>query len=676
MRRSGLVHILIWVCSVAVGTTPASSGLLLPQGNEQTGSTPTPAAQIDIPSASRSGKARGEIMVPGTLTPANPLIRVPRYFSLVIGIDRYEFSPRGTIEFAVSDAQAMSRILSHGAVGLVKPQDMTVLLNEEATAANILKAMDQVTKVIGKGDVFVVYFSGHAMPLPDKSDSQLLAADARLLDNEIASGAVHVVRDIAKTLSASRGRGILITDACEIGPALVKSVDSFAGFSLVSGTSDDQKAFDGYFTRNFVNALQSSAADTDDDGLVSISEAIVLATELMKNDFRKSRIVKQIPSFFGTDASDMALTRAVAKPTAAKPKAAQVAVRYSVDEELGLAIASQPTMSLAGQRLDVQKMQDQQVTFLSNSSNLKQGLNLTSGNLGQRVGVWVEDNRLTLFPPTYGKSFAIIAVVEDYDRAKDPLKRGATGYKAVTGLREQAAKLRETLIGLGFPAAQILMFEDAAVTSENLDKTLGEFWAGGKYANADRLLFYFAGHGDVAETSNAGFLVTYDFDRKRPTRSALLMKDLSSRHFEHIQAKHVVVMLEACSSGLALQPTFLSEDFDIEKAKRFRKLSVVSDEVTQRARNILVAGTGQQRAAAPDGGIFTQKLIRGLQGEGDLNHDGVIQFDELALYVKEEVRAAARELNVVQVPDYFIARKNDGGQGGLSVFIPSTAFKQ
>lgn len=64
-------------------------------------------------------------------------------------------------------------------------------------------------------------------------------------------------------------------------------------------------------------------------------------------------------------------------------------------------------------------------------------------------------------------------------------------------MKENAKLLAESLHKFGFPEENIITLFDANATSQALEDSLKLFWRGGKYAYADRLFFYFGGHGDT-----------------------------------------------------------------------------------------------------------------------------------------------------------------------------------
>jgi hypothetical protein len=147
--------------------------------------------------------------------------------------------------------------------------------------------------------------------------------------------------------------------------------------------------------------------------------------------------------------------------------------------------------------------------------------------------------------------------------------------------------------------------------------------------------------------------VTYDFEASRPTLTSFLMSDFVGRHFKNLVTQHVMVALDACSSGLAVSK--LDSPIDETRLQRFGKLATIEANYKQTARNVLVASTGDRPAVSQAGGIFTKALIEGLQGRADLTGDGVVQFDELALYVNRKVIERARALGVDQQPKSLIA---------------------
>jgi tetratricopeptide (TPR) repeat protein len=279
---------------------------------------------------------------------------------------------------------------------------------------------------------------------------------------------------------------------------------------------------------------------------------------------------------------------------------------------------------------------------------------------------WVENRTLTEFAEPYKRSYAIIVAIDRYDRPGYALGP-VPAYGKLDDMVTSAKALINVLIEDGFPKENIIPIFDADATSKSVQDALADFWAGGRYADADRLFFYFAGHGgkqDIGAKKDAGFLVTYDFDPARPTSTSVLMSDFVARQFPYVAAKHFMVAIEACSSGLTIPGarTLTSED----KQKRFDMLEQVKAAVSQPARDLLVAGTDDQLAHLSDSkshvGLFTQALIDGLSGQADPNKTGIIHFDELAFFVRQRVIPLAAAQGARQVPNSFRATEFGAGE--------------
>jgi hypothetical protein len=298
------------------------------------------------------------------------------------------------------------------------------------------------------------------------------------------------------------------------------------------------------------------------------------------------------------------------------------------------------------------------VTFLGERSPLQLGLNMLR-SAAMKTYVWLEGQTLKRFESPYKNSYAVIVAVDKYDEAVSAATRAK--YRTLGNMVPNARMLGKTLESNGFSREHIFFLFDDKATSKSIGALLEEFWAGGKYQNADRLVFYFAGHGDYIEravdtdpSEHTGFLITTDFDSSMPTRTGLLLRDLTGRHFENIVARHVLMLIDSCSAGLAL-PRFQSSNLDQDTLSRFRQYSTIDAEAQRPARNTLVAGTGRQDALWENGGIFTLSLLHGIAGDADFNHDRIVEFDELALFSKEFVRTKAASTGFEQEPAAFKA---------------------
>jgi uncharacterized caspase-like protein len=223
---------------------------------------------------------------------------------------------------------------------------------------------------------------------------------------------------------------------------------------------------------------------------------------------------------------------------------------------------------------------------------------------------------------------------------------------------KQAQRLSDTLASLGFARENIHTLYDTAATSSAIQDLLKEFWAGGRYATADRLFIYFGGHGAVI--GQAGILVTYDYDPKRPTAFAIPLSTIRADEMSLITAKQVMVALDACASGLAGLP--LGDQAPTAVGRKRLALKEIEAEASSSARNLLVATTGVEPALwEREGGIFTVALVNGLSGQADEGY-GIIDFEDIAHYVKTHVKWQALDKNQVQEPQSWVLSQDKRGK--------------
>jgi tetratricopeptide (TPR) repeat protein len=156
-----------------------------------------------------------------------------------------------------------------------------------------------------------------------------------------------------------------------------------------------------------------------------------------------------------------------------------------------------------------------------------------------------------------------------------------------------------------------------------------EEWLPSVARDEDRVLVYFAGHGFVAQ--GQAYLAPYDIELGKIAQTAYPMATLGSV-FGKIKAKWKVLLTDSCHSG-AVTP-----DTDVQTINR----SLID---MSRSLFSLTASRDRERSfESPDWGgghgIFTYYVVRGLEGEGDENRDGIVTADELAEYVRGNVREA------------------------------------
>ena len=230
----------------------------------------------------------------------------------------------------------------------------------------------------------------------------------------------------------------------------------------------------------------------------------------------------------------------------------------------------------------------------------------------------------------YRESYAVIIGINDYQSW--PKLRYAVN---------DANGIEQTLITrFGFKRENIRKLLNGDATRQRILEVLGdEFTDGNKVKRDDRVFFFFAGHGatrTLADGRQLGFLIPVDADRANFYSTAISMTALRET-CDLIAAKHIYFVMDSCYSGLALT----------RGAGGFSRDRTYLEEITRRvARQILTAGGAEQQVAddGPDGhSVFTWALLQGLQGQADLDGNGVITASELGAYISPIVSQFSKQ---------------------------------
>jgi hypothetical protein len=234
-----------------------------------------------------------------------------------------------------------------------------------------------------------------------------------------------------------------------------------------------------------------------------------------------------------------------------------------------------------------------------------------------------------VFKP-YQRSFAVIVAASG---AWSP------GLDKLDDASKQAAKVAQFLSSIGF---EVKEFYEEDATLANIEKYINDLV--GKAGSEDRVVFYFAGHGVTkiaANNETEGYLLTYPATEDTAQTTALPMFRLRDDYARRLNAKHVLFVLDACFSGLAITQG--------DPKKELLKYEELSKYTKAYALAILAAGQKDQPALDKNGGIFTTAFLEAIQGKAadDL---GVITVLDVFHYVKKRVGDRAALLRYQQTP--------------------------
>ena len=233
---------------------------------------------------------------------------------------------------------------------------------------------------------------------------------------------------------------------------------------------------------------------------------------------------------------------------------------------------------------------------------------------------------------TYVDRWAIMIGVSKY-------KHESLNLKYADRDAEEFYKLMISPIGGNFKPDHIVKLINHDATTANVTKALRSFLK--KPGREDLVIIYFACHGspDFDRPGNV-YLLTHDTDPNDIAGTALPMREIDLSLRENLLSERVVILADTCHSaaiggGIGRRGTTNST------ALVNRYLKEVS---TTRGGIALLTSAEAAEVSFEDArwggghGVFTHYLLRGMQGEADLNQNGFVTIGELFEYVRAKVQ--------------------------------------
>ncbi len=215
----------------------------------------------------------------------------------------------------------------------------------------------------------------------------------------------------------------------------------------------------------------------------------------------------------------------------------------------------------------------------------------------------------------YKGSYALVIGVGKY----------TAGWPSLESVPPEMTRLKGALEQQGF---QVTKVDDP--DASRLERAFKDFIAAHGYDRENRLLVFFSGHGHTRQVGSQpkGYLVPSDAPDPRQddrgfVRKALPMDQIQTWARE-IEAKHVLFLFDSCFSGTIFKTRALGDappDISAKTAKPVRQF--------------ITAGSANEPVPATS--VFLPSVIRGLEGEADLDHDGFVTGTELGEYLQKQV---------------------------------------
>ena len=227
----------------------------------------------------------------------------------------------------------------------------------------------------------------------------------------------------------------------------------------------------------------------------------------------------------------------------------------------------------------------------------------------------------------YENSYAVCIGIDEY-----------THWPTLSYAVPDAVAMKEKLLERGFDEIKLIVNEEA--TKESI--LSGIAWLGKVTGEEDRAVIYFSGHGETKEGRGGaalGYVIPVNCPKEDYYVNAISMGKIREATYE-IKAKHILYIMDSCYSGTALMATRGDEEFVIEMTR-------------DPCVYMMTAGKAGEQALEVNGhGVFTQYVLRGLDGEADYDKNGVVSGTELGLYSRKWVSHAAKQRNRTQTPQF------------------------
>lgn len=252
-----------------------------------------------------------------------------RRYAVVVGVSRYAHAERGVpdLRFAASDARAVRDFLVAPDGGGFEPERVRLLVDDQATSANLRSSLFTFLTEPGPDDLVVIYFAGHGAP--DPRDPRLLYLITHDTDPRDMGGTAFPMWDLPTVLGrvVKARRVLVLADAChsqgvggDAGGAAAPPInlahqylgryarDAQHALLTASGISEasleDPRWGGGVFTWAALRGLRGRA-DADHDGTVTAGELF----RYTRDEVRRATAGRQTPTAVAGLAADLALAR-------------------------------------------------------------------------------------------------------------------------------------------------------------------------------------------------------------------------------------------------------------------------------------------------------------------------------------------------------------------------------
>jgi hypothetical protein len=233
----------------------------------------------------------------------------------------------------------------------------------------------------------------------------------------------------------------------------------------------------------------------------------------------------------------------------------------------------------------------------------------------------------------YKKKWGVVIGIDEYEHEDMPDLAYAVN---------DAKSIEAKLLDLGFDEVTTLVNKEA--TRDRISTLIGKELPsrmteeGRREAKDDLVFIFFAGHGETEELEGGhqdGYIVPVDGNKANLLTTAISM-DSIQKLSKRIPAKHIYYAFDSCYSGFALTGSGEKKKDPTIPPEVYQKLMT-----NLRAVQIITAGGKGEKAKELNGhGLFTEYLLRGLDGAADSDDDEIVTASEMGTFIWSQVSNA------------------------------------
>jgi taurine transport system substrate-binding protein len=193
----------------------------------------------------------------------------------------------------------------------------------------------------------------------------------------------------------------------------------------------------------------------------------------------------------------------------------------------------------------------------------------------------------------------------------------------------------------------INLLTDSEATLTKINKSLFKWLAGKIKADKTEVVIFFAGHGLASNNGKELYFLPQDGDPDLLSRTAISRSDLL-QEIVSLKPRSVTMFLDMCYSGVSR-----NEETLLASARPVRIVAGEQGEIPSNFTIFSASQLDQVSSGLKEAkhGIFSYYVMKGLEGNADLNKDKEITNGELLAYINDNVSSKALEQGRKQNPE-------------------------